>query len=166
MNCLSLLGLSEIKDFYRFKQPGQGWLSWVEGWVGNVVRVGLLAIVLMINPGMPPAWAESPPPSLEKLAPTPAIPSDKMTQFALAYGQVLQIVDRREVELQSAETESIAARIRRDVEMEALEAIESAGLNRQEYVQLLNLVSVDGEFGEEVALALQEIDIKVPKPTK
>jgi hypothetical protein len=173
MNCLSLLGLSGIRDlritgFCRLKQhfnPGfKHFNPGFKRWVGNVFLAGFLAIVLLTAAWMSPAWAE-PMPS-ETLAPTPAIPSDKVTQFASAYRRVLQIVDRREVALQSAETESIAARILRDVEMEALRAIGSAGLSRQEYVQLLNLVSVDGEFGEEVALALQELDGAVLSATK
>jgi hypothetical protein len=168
MNCLSLLGLSGIRDlrvkvFYRLKQrlnPGFKHPGF-KRWVGNVFLAGFLAIVLLAA-WMSPARAEA----SETLAPPPAIPSDKVTQFASAYRRVLQIVDRREVALQSAETESIAARILRDVEMEALRAIESAGLSREEYVQLLNLVSVDGEFGEEVALALQELDGAVLRATK
>jgi hypothetical protein len=88
-----------------------------------------------------------------------AIASDKVLQFANAYQQVLQIIDRRYVEIQSAETDYIAARRIRDVEAEALGLIQAAGLSWSEYLQMLNLANLDSEFGEEVALALQELDV-------
>jgi hypothetical protein len=87
-----------------------------------------------------------------------AIASDKVLQFANAYQQVLQLVDRRYLEIQSAETDYIAARRIRDVEGEVLGVIQAAGLSWPEYVQMLNLANLDSEFGEEVALALQELD--------
>jgi hypothetical protein len=87
-----------------------------------------------------------------------AIASDKVLQFANAYQQVLQIIDRRYVEIQSAETDYIAARRIRDLEAEALGVIQSVGLSWSEYVQMLNLANLDSEFGEEVAWVLQELD--------
>lgn len=107
------------------------------------------------NPGNP----------IPPIPPDTAIASDKILQFANAYRQVLQIIDRREIEIQSAETDYIAARILRDVEAEALGVIQAAGLNRAEYGQILNLANLDSEVGEEVALALQELDAS-PPPTK
>lgn len=101
-----------------------------------------------------------------------AIASDKLLQFANAYRQVLQIIERREVEIKNAETDYLAARILRDGEAEALGVIQAAGLSWSEYVQMLNLANLDSEFGEEVAVALQELDASPrtaqlsPAPTK
>jgi Domain of unknown function (DUF4168) len=126
--------------------------------------LGLLCcLVLGLGPGV---WAAElrATPADTALAADTAIASDKVLQFAKAYQQVLQIIDRRYVEIQSAETDYIAARRIRDVEGEALGVIQSAGLSLSEYVQMLNLANLDSEFGEEVALALQELDASAPPP--
>jgi hypothetical protein len=126
--------------------------------------VGLLCcLVLVLGPG---AWAaETTTMVADTAVADTAIASDKLLQFANAYQQVLQIIDRREVEIKNAETDYIAARRIRDLEGEALGVIQSAGLSWQEYVQLLNLANLDSEFGEEVALALQELDA-APRPAQ
>ncbi|KAM3100270.1 DUF4168 domain-containing protein [Phormidesmis sp. 146-35] len=85
-----------------------------------------------------------------------SIPSEKVNQFISAYLQVVSLIDRREGELQGAETESESLRIQRDIEAEAIADIEKAGLSRQEYLQLLGLANVDPEFGERVVTLLQE----------
>ncbi|NJR50778.1 MAG: DUF4168 domain-containing protein [Leptolyngbyaceae cyanobacterium CSU_1_3] len=85
-----------------------------------------------------------------------SIPSEKMNQFVSAYLQVVSLIERREGELQGAETESESVRIQHDIEAEAIALIEKAGLSRQEYLQLLGLANVDSEFGERVATLLQE----------
>ncbi|WP_223257277.1 DUF4168 domain-containing protein [Phormidesmis priestleyi] len=84
------------------------------------------------------------------------IPSEKVTQFVNVYLQVVALIERREGELQAAETESESLRIQRDIEMAAIVLIETAGLNRQEYLQLLSLANVDPEFGERVVTLIQE----------
>lgn len=84
------------------------------------------------------------------------IPSEKVSQFVRACLQVVALIERREGELQAAETESESLRIQRDIEAEAIAIIEQAGLTRQEYLQLLSLANVDPEFGERVATLLQE----------
>jgi hypothetical protein len=84
------------------------------------------------------------------------IPSEKVSQFVSACLKVVALIDRREGELQAAETESESLRIQQDIEAEAVAIIEAAGLNRQEYLQLLGLANVDPEFGERVATLLQE----------
>ncbi len=84
------------------------------------------------------------------------IPSEKVTQFVNVYLQVVALIERREGELQAAETESESLRIQRDIEMEAIVLIERASLNRQEYLQLLSLANVDPEFGERVVTLIQE----------
>ncbi len=70
--------------------------------------------------------------------------------------QVVALIERREGELQAAETDSESARIQQDIEADAIALIEKNGLTRQEYLQLLSLANVDPEFGERVATLLQE----------
>lgn len=84
------------------------------------------------------------------------IPSEKANQFVHACLQVVALIERREGELQAAETDSESARIQQEIEAEAIAIIEQAGLTRQEYLQLLSLANVDPEFGERVAALLQE----------
>lgn len=84
------------------------------------------------------------------------IPSEKISQFVHACLQVITLIERREGELQAAEIESESSRIEQEIEAEALAIIEQAGLTRQEYLQLLGLANTDPEFGERVAMQLQE----------
>lgn len=84
------------------------------------------------------------------------IPSEKVNQFVHACLQVVALIERREGELQGAETESESLRIQQEIEAEALDIIEAAGLTRQEYLQLLGLANTDPEFGERIAVQLQE----------
>jgi Domain of unknown function (DUF4168) len=84
------------------------------------------------------------------------IPSEKVNQFVNACLQVVALIDRREGSLQGAETESESLRIEQEIEAEALGIIQQAGLTRQEYIQLLGLANTDPEFGERVAVQLQE----------
>ncbi|MGA7937221.1 MAG: DUF4168 domain-containing protein, partial [Kovacikia sp.] len=83
------------------------------------------------------------------------IPSEKVSQFVHACLQVVALIERREGELQGAETESESLRIEQEIEAEALATIEKAGLTRQEYLQLLGLANTDPEFGERIAVQLQ-----------
>lgn len=85
------------------------------------------------------------------------ISSEKINQFVQAYLQVLQLIEQREGQLQGAETELEALEVEREVETEALAFIDSIGLTRQEYLQLLTLAKVDPEFGERIAAQLQEL---------
>ncbi|QZZ22735.1 DUF4168 domain-containing protein [Leptothermofonsia sichuanensis E412] len=84
------------------------------------------------------------------------IPSEKVSQFVHACLQVVALIERREGELQGAETESESLRIEQEIEAEALAIIEKAGLTHQEYLQLLGLANTDPEFGERIAIQLQE----------
>lgn len=84
------------------------------------------------------------------------IPSEKISQFVHAYLQVVTLIEHREGELQGAEIESESSRIEQEIEAAALAIIEQAGLTRQEYLQLLGLANTDPEFGERVAIQLQE----------
>ncbi len=61
---------------------------------------------------------------------------EKVNQFVQAYLQVLRLIEQHEDELQGAETEPEAQQIERQIEIDALAVIKSAGLTRQEYLQL------------------------------
>jgi len=139
------------------------------------VVLGLLLMVLM---GIALPWpilaaensiaTSSPTPGLDPTQPLPPITnpqaedisSEKVSQFVRAYLHVLALLDRREGELQAAETELESLRLQQDIEMEAFHLIEDAGLTLQEYLQLLGLANTDPEFGERVATLLQEIPLE------
>ncbi len=101
-----------------------------------------------------PAIASEPisPPTFD----TNSIPSEKVSQFVQAYLQVLELIDRRQGELLGAETKLASKRLEREIETQALEAIEQAGLTQQEYLQLLSLANMDPEFSERIAASLEE----------
>ncbi len=96
------------------------------------------------------------PTQVRPLLDTTTIPAEKVDKFVQAYLQVWQLISRREGELQAAETELESLRIEQDIEAEASAIITQAGLTKQEYLQLLGLANVDPEFGERVAMQLQE----------
>lgn len=85
------------------------------------------------------------------------IPSEKVNQFVRACLQVVKLIERRESDLQSLEGSAESRRLEQEIEAEALAIIETAGLTRQEYLQLLGLANTDPEFGERVANQLQEL---------
>jgi hypothetical protein len=87
------------------------------------------------------------------------IPSEKVSQFVQACLQVITLIERREGDLQATATEAEATHIEQEIEAEALAIIERNGLTRQEYLQLLGLANTDPEFGERVAIQLQEMSI-------
>jgi biopolymer transport protein ExbD len=88
------------------------------------------------------------------------IPTEKINQFIQAYLQVIRLIETRQIELQSAETDSESLRIQQTVEADAFAIIEKSGLTRQEYLQLLSLANTDVEFGERIALQLQETSVE------
>jgi hypothetical protein len=130
----------------------------------------LVALLLWLSPGFAgTVLAEDTPsspsptsPASEQIVPKrpgfdpSSIPSEKVSQFVHACLQVVALIDRREGELQGAETETESHRIEQEIEAEALAIIEKAGLTRQEYLQLLGLANTDPEFGERIAIQLQE----------
>lgn len=85
------------------------------------------------------------------------ISTEKVNQFVQAYLKVLKLVERREGELQAAETQLESQRVQQEVELEALALIEAAGLTQREYLQLLGLANTDLEFRERMVAQLQEI---------
>lgn len=122
---------------------------WGSGWVAPSGAQEL--------PVNPPA-AEAPPVKRRDLD-SNNIPSEKVNQFVQACLQVITLIERREGDLQATVTEAEAARIEQEIEAEALAVIERNGLTRQEYLQLLGLANTDPEFGERVAVQLQELSI-------
>lgn len=125
-------------------------LIWLGGWL---LGLGL------------PAWAQSnaaAAPELPLVYPSQSrlsasdISSEKVSHFVQAYQQVLDLLERREADLQGAPTQLEAQQVEREIEQEALALIEASGLTRQEYLQLLSLANVDRDFGERIAAQLQE----------
>jgi hypothetical protein len=129
------------------------------GFLGRVVVFACLGLLLLSALAQPEV-ALSVPISWEPLAQTGLsasdISSEKVNQFVQAYLQVLQLLEQREADLQGAPTPLEALQIEREIEQEALSTIETTGLTRQEYLQLLSLANVDREFGERIAAQLQE----------
>ncbi|XGV86637.1 MAG: DUF4168 domain-containing protein [Limnothrix sp. BL-A-16] len=136
--------------------------------VGKILlSIGLIGCLIsgLWGSTLIPAWAATEPiPLAAPLEAAPispdasAVPAEKVTQFVRAYLQVLALLERREGELRQAETEPEANRLEQEIELEAFEAIEQAGLKPQEYVQLLSLANNDPDFGERIAARLQELE--------
>ncbi len=84
------------------------------------------------------------------------IPSEKLTQFVTAYSGVMQLIQRNESLIQTAETEQESTHLQQAIETSAVRLIEQTGLTRSEYIQLLSLANLDDEFGEKIATLLQE----------
>lgn len=128
------------------------------------LAIAVLFFCVLANPSA--IWAATTPPETERSIVSEStassgisadtIPSEKLNQFVQACLQVVALIERREGELQAAETDSESVRIQQDIEGEAIAIIEKNGLTRQEYLQLLSLANVDPDFGERVATLLQE----------
>jgi hypothetical protein len=138
--------------------PGPSWAmagDQVGDQVGQQVgqQVGISPWTLLAQTSTP----STPEPILNRLGVEPgSIPSEKINQFVRACLQVVALIDKREGQLQGAETETESVRIEQEIETEAIAIIEQAGLTRQEYLQLLGLANTDPEFGERIAIQLQE----------
>ena len=136
----------------------------MKSWLIRAIALLLLCISLLIPWPAAVSAAESlpAPPTLQGVSlPRPeldpdAIPSEKVNQFVQSCVQVVALVERREAELQAAETDADSLRIQQEIEAEALAIIQASGLTRQEYIQLLGLANTDAEFGERVAILIQE----------
>lgn len=114
-----------------------------------------LAVELPALKDLPASLQEPIAPSRSVLDPS-TIPSEKVSEFVHACLQVVALIERREGELQGSETETESLRVEQEIESEALAIIQKAGLTRQEYLQLLGLANTDPEFGERIAVQLQE----------
>ena len=120
---------------------------------GILLSSSMLAVDL---PKLPERFLEQPLIDRPNLDPG-NIPSEKVNQFVRACLQVVKLIERREGDLQSIEVSAESRRLEQEIEAEALAIIETAGLTRQEYLQLLGLANTDPEFGERVANQLQEM---------
>jgi hypothetical protein len=125
-----------------------------------ILAIAIFCFCALANPSA--IWADTSEPLIVSESATSSgidadtIPSEKLNQFVQACLQVVALIERREGELQAAETDSESVRIQQDIEREAIAVIERTGLTRQEYLQLLSLANVDPDFGERVATLLQE----------
>lgn len=120
---------------------------------GILLSSSVLAVDL---PKLPERFLEQPLIARPNLDPG-NISSEKVNQFVRACLQVVKLIERREGDLQSIEVSAESRRLEQEIEAEALAIIETAGLTRQEYLQLLGLANTDSEFGERVANQLQEM---------
>lgn len=140
--------------------------SWL--WLKRVILLGLCAIGLSLVL-MQSSWAEELAmpqggniPLIEPGLPSRSalyasdISSEKISQFVQAYLKVVTLIEQRESDLQSTETESESLQMQQEIQAEALALIEAEGLTVQEYLQLLGLANIDPEFGERVVAHLQE----------
>lgn len=134
------------------------------GWLIGSLAV-LMALLVWLLPGSaawaaeatsPTAGAEPEPSLLGQSLNTDDISTEKINQFVQVYLQVLELIEQRQTDLQTAELESEFQQIQREIEAEAVELIQRSGLTLQEYLQLLSLTNLDPEFGERVAAQLQE----------
>jgi hypothetical protein len=124
--------------------------------------LGILALWFLVPAD--PTWAETtptiaaPPLALDSAT----IPAEQLSRFVRAYLDVFTLIDQREGDLQSAETETLSLRIRQEIEAEAYRRIEATGMSRQEYIQILSLANIDPELGEQIAAQLQEAGTEMP----
>lgn len=130
-------------------------------WLLCLIYVATIAFLWMGSPiavwGQEfPAAAEIAAPSNRSPAGVENISSEKLSQFVQAYLQVTTLIEQREDALQGAETNSESVQMQREIAADALDKIAAAGLTLQEYLQLLRLANLDPEFGERVAIQLQE----------
>lgn len=126
----------------------------------------VLSLALLLLPA-PKVWAADTPPadSANSAASAVSVPnltvnnisSEKVNQFVQAYLQVVELIDQRESELQSAETASESLQIQQEIQAEAFSLVTQAGLTQQEYWQLLGLANSDMEFRERILAQLEEV---------
>lgn len=140
---------------YRLQQTLLFLLATCICWLTVIDRPAVWAVELPTLKNFPSSASEPITPSRSIIDPS-SIPSEKVSEFVHACLQVVALIERREGELQGSETESESLRVEQEIESEALAIIEKTGLTRQEYLQLLGLANTDPEFGERIAVQLQE----------
>jgi hypothetical protein len=170
-----LQGRDRVRSDVRRSVSGSQRLgSWFGAQVGSAL-VGILTILALwfLVPASP-MWAETMPPiamppiAMPPIAAPPqaldsaTIPAETLSRFVRAYLDVFTLIDQREGDLQSAETETLSLRIRQEIEAEAYRRIEATGMSRQEYIQILSLANIDPELGEQIAAQLQEAGTEMP----
>ena len=121
---------------------------------------------------MPPAWAltsgvaQTPAAAVE---PTPttspnqpdasAVPSETVSRFVMAYLEVVKLIESREQNLQSAETETESRQMQQEIQAEAVNLIQAHDLTLQAYWELLGLANSDPEFRERVLAQIEEANL-------
>jgi hypothetical protein len=138
---------------------------------GGIMASFAVALLLLLGSPVasPPAWADPAGPTVAAPIPRPpldfdsaTIPAETLSRFVRAYLDVFKLIEQREGDLQSAETETLSLRIRQEIETEAYRLIEATGMSRQEYIQILSLANIDPELGEQIAAQLQESGTEMP----
>jgi hypothetical protein len=142
-------------------------------WCKRLVWLGCccISVLLIANQSnwmVQTAWAENVPENsaadIQPLLPSragldaSAISTEKISQFVQVYLKVVHLIEQRESDLQSAETEAESIQLQQAIRAEAVDLIKAEGLTLQEYLQILGLANVDAEFGERVAAQLQEAE--------
>ncbi|MGD1908875.1 MAG: DUF4168 domain-containing protein [Leptolyngbyaceae cyanobacterium] len=133
-------------------------------WQDYAVRLsqGALVVALAWLLTTQSAWAEDEAVTSVEANPTPTqlnaadIPSDQVNQFVDAYLQVVALIDERSEELKRATTESESLQIQQSIQAEAYELLETAGLTRQTYWQMIGLANSDTEFRDRILAQLEE----------
>jgi len=137
--------------------------AWKNVWQTIVAVTIAIAFSLSVFVGY--AIAQDTPESIEQLsAETSAVPSvdtstissEKISQFATAYEEIIDIVHDYRDRIDSVETPEEADRLQSEIEAKANDIIQRSGLEPSEYFQLLGLANADAEFGERVVLQLEQ----------
>ncbi|HEY9880510.1 MAG TPA: DUF4168 domain-containing protein [Leptolyngbyaceae cyanobacterium] len=87
------------------------------------------------------------------------IPSETVSKFVQAYLAVVDLIARREADLQRVETETESLQLQDRIQTEAFQLIEQAGITQQEYLQLLGLANTDPDFRERVLAQVEETNL-------
>ncbi|MEM9906565.1 MAG: DUF4168 domain-containing protein [Cyanobacteria bacterium P01_D01_bin.44] len=118
--------------------------------------VGWLVVVLWCAPG----WAAELPademPEITPITQAADIPSEKISQFANAYIQVVTLINERGRELQQAETEAESLQIEQSIQAEAFQLMRDNELEVAEYLQLLGLANQDADFRDRILADIEE----------
>lgn len=145
--CLQYSGVfNRVRKSNRIRlSPGCRWLGWK---IALILMLGMLAL------GAPAVAIAAPLPPL----PLADVASEKISQFAQAYLQVIDLIERRESELQQAETETESQQIQAAIQTEAFHLIGENQLTVSEYLQLLGLANRDPDFREQILAQIEEVE--------
>lgn len=142
-----------------FKNLLKSLSRWSCSWSYKSIQ-GLLVCLLVVMPWCAPGWAaELSTDEGSEIAPiTQAadIPSEKISQFANAYIQVVTLINERGRELQQAETEAESLQIEQSIQAEAFQLMRDNDLEVAEYLQLLGLANQDTDFRDRILADIEE----------
>ncbi|MEO1403711.1 MAG: DUF4168 domain-containing protein [Cyanobacteria bacterium J06635_1] len=109
-----------------------------------------------------PSWAAGLPtdeaPVTSPITQAADIPSEKISQFANAYIQVVTLINERGRELQQAETEAESLQIEQSIQAEAFRLMRNNDLQVAEYLQLLGLANQDTDFRDRILAEIEEVN--------